>query len=548
MKSFTICFLWFLTLIPLICAQWIKQEGLLLPNSFLEVASENGEVDPSEPPDMHLDIYDRADHVLSTSQSSSTVVSSSSVIEQDPVTTTMTIPTSGATPIIDSTPIRFTINPGDVHTYELSGINPSAKALFISLNVCNEPFQSVPFDLPQNKTRLTLFATDTNMTDAPMSQIETELGYASIILRDLQSSTSVIEIAGPKLPSGLKSSSWTYEVIASTKALQSDFSFTSNLYLVDTDFANALFITNNFTTSNNVPTENISDFGIYVYQFSNSSNAGDIRRLSQSFCAVNTEGALIDQDNAQMSNTTRGYGNTMKGQIFVSGLNKSETYLAFLTKPSERLVYQAVNFTTKSDTNCQVIFDLDFCSGVAFAVPGNASAFTTETLREFYDDMALNRYGNFSKSLQNIPCNASAETQYSIMRGCDDCANSYKQWLCAITIPRCTDWSNQQSFLFPRPVGQSRNPEINEVIKPGKYKEILPCADLCYSIVQDCSPDFGFFCPKAGRGLEFSYGQRSPNGDISCSYPGAAYIPSTASTGRTISMELILFATLLWIL
>jgi calcium channel MID1 len=256
-------------------------------------------------------------------------------------------------------------------------------------------------------------------------------------------------------------------------------------------------------------------------------------KLSHSYCALSTGPAILNVDNAILSETTRGYGDMLKGQFLLNGLNMSASYRAYLGLPNKNnseggIIYSAVYFTAKSDDNCQLVFDMDFCSSVAYAVPGNASAFEIGTLRTFYDDMAKARYQNFTLSLQQISCNASEINRYSLLQSCDDCAFAYQQWLCAVTIPRCADWSNNASYLFPRPVGTSRNPAINEVIKPGNYKEILPCADLCYRIAQDCSAELGFFCPK-GDLLSQSYGQYSDDGDVTCSYPGAVYFLASAS-------------------
>jgi calcium channel MID1 len=68
----------------------------------------------------------------------------------------------------------------------------------------------------------------------------------------------------------------------------------------------------------------------------------------------------------------------------------------------------------------------------------------------------------------------------------------------------------------------SRNPIIDTDIKPGPYKEVLPCQDLCHELVQSCPASLGFGCP-VEEWLNASYGVRSPNGDITCSYLGAAY-------------------------
>lgn len=211
-------------------------------------------------------------------------------------------------------------------------------------------------------------------------------------------------------------------------------------------------------------------------------------------------------------------------------------------------------------------------------------------LARLYDDAAAATYQNFTYSLQQIACNTTSTAQYSLVRNCDDCARDYKNWLCAVTIPRCADFSSQDPFLQPRNLGQSfldgtassqslfpgsselltngdnfqampepdeddkdddkskdgeggniegyedvrpptmrlyanssRNPLIDDLIQPGPYKEVLPCDDLCYSLVQSCPAALGFKCPLPGRGLERSYGKRSRNGSITCSYLGAAY-------------------------
>lgn len=127
---------------------------------------------------------------------------------------------------------------------------------------------------------------------------------------------------------------------------------------------------------------------------------------------------------------------------------------------------------------------------------------------------------------------------------CNDCADAYKQWLCAVTIPRCADFSSNSVFLQVRNAGQqfingsslsptdprrrdpaqnkSRNSMIDDQIRPGPYKEILPCQDICYSLVKRCPAALGFSCPQGAR-LSSAYGQRGSSSEITCSYPGAAY-------------------------
>lgn len=450
--------------------------------------------------------------------------------------------TGAPTPISSNKPIRFQINPGEVHKYELSGFNLSGDHtnLYTTINVCSEPQSETLFG-KGGPNGLLLYASNENDTDEHLPGIETQFGFANVTLLQLNNTYGIAMVVAPELDDA--QGNWTYEIGMSTVGPIHSVNSHPNLYLVDTDFANALFVTGNLTENRNV-----SDYDIYIYSATNSIN----RRLMGSYCALSTRGALLNTKNTNVSTTTRGPGKT-KGQFFVHSLNKSTNYFAYLTQPNINMeggvVFHSVNYSTKAEQNCQLVFDLEFCADVAFAVPGNASMFEPPELGHFYDEMARHRYTNFSRSLENVACNATDENRYSLMRNCDNCADSYKQWLCAVTIPRCTDYTLNHTFLRPVKAGQSRNPEVNKVIRPGKYKEIMPCADLCYRIVQDCDPSFAFQCPKKGRGLENSYGEYSDNGDISCSYPGAVYFLSAAhhiTAGHFLS--LLLFAISLFIL
>lgn len=196
--------------------------------------------------------------------------------------------------------------------------------------------------------------------------------------------------------------------------------------------------------------------------------------------------------------------------------------------------------------NCALLFDLPFCTSVAYAVPANPQINTTQLLQH-YDQYANSSYQNFTYSLQQIPCNTTSSAQYSLARNCNDCDAAYKQWLCAVTIPRCADLSNRAPYLQPRAVNykhippssadltdgdpafipdmgtkvafnSSRNPMIDAVIKPGPYKELLPCEDICYDLIRSCPAALQFACPLEGHGLNYSYGK--PQGDnVMCNRP-----------------------------
>ena len=139
------------------------------------------------------------------------------------------------------------------------------------------------------------------------------------------------------------------------------------------------------------------------------------------------------------------------------------------------------------------------------------------------------------------------------MRDCNDCQEAYKEWLCSVTIPRCEDFSKEDRHLHPRAISypfpngdrldaatlakypnitaynSSRQPRIDEMIQPGPYKELLPCDDLCYRLVQSCPAALNFGCPRPDEiGFNTSYYTRPPNGSLMCNYQGSVHKPSGA--------------------
>lgn len=180
-------------------------------------------------------------------------------------------------------------------------------------------------------------------------------------------------------------------------------------------------------------------------------------------------------------------------------------------------------------------------------MPGNVKKFDPNTfkLAQAYDEQAKEMYANFEKVMQNIQCEAVSTERYSLVRSCADCAKAYKKWLCSVLMPRCEDITSTNPYAIVRNAGQpfpnqtvnpdiqaigalnpgynaSRNSFIDETIQPGPYRELLPCEDLCYELVQSCPSKIGFACPsKHMPGFNTSYAVRDwtlqePN----CNYPG----------------------------
>jgi calcium channel MID1 len=184
------------------------------------------------------------------------------------------------------------------------------------------------------------------------------------------------------------------------------------------------------------------------------------------------------------------------------------------------------------------------------------NTFNASSLAQLYDQWANQSYLNFTNSLAQIPCKTTSSAQYSLARTCDDCSRDYKTWLCAVMIPRCDDFSSDAPFLQPRnmntkfPNGtsldqnnptfaaindtdrnrlyhnSSRNQLIDQVIAPGPYKELLPCQDLCFHLVQSCPAKLGFSCPSDAM-MNLSYGVWTQD-QLTCNYLGMVTQVSTA--------------------
>ncbi|KAK6353588.1 stretch-activated cation channel mid1 [Orbilia brochopaga] len=461
--------------------------------------------------------------------------------------------------------------------------NVRVRSVYFNFNTCWQP-------TPSNTTtsfppRLTLYASNTtaNKDPGPSADPRQQIvvpvieGFANVTVN--ASSTVYISVVAPNITAGSNanfSGFYNYDIIASTAQSYYGWYKQQNLYLIDSDSSNALLISGNETSYDN--SVNVSTIVPPYTFFAHPANDTSLTGLRRSWCGLSSRALLSAANlNGDISMTRRGLGSKVKEQIYLKGLQPNMTYNVWLAKPNNEtdggFVYSAVNLTTKSDGNCRVIYDLEFCSEVAYAVPTNDTVFADmPRLARFYDTYASSWYANFSYSLQQVQCNTTADREYSHLRSCADCDAAYKTWLCATTIPRCADYSSNATFLAVRERGAenkgprkiflddgriidiptgvnnsdasssssaaapaqtsgvkaaSRNVLIDEVVSPGPYKEIKPCMDLCWSLVQSCPASLGFSCPSGSRG-EQSYGWRSDDGDITCSYLGAAYFLSGA--------------------
>lgn len=491
---------------------------------------------------------------------------------------------------------------GGAETLERRQTSSESRTVFVSINTCLQPTYNGTGTQSSPPPQLTLYVGTSADNDKPGpessgGQVVVPLDEGFAHANVTASSDMYLAVYAPQPPDAF-TGGWNYEIAVSID----DFyhraeNATPFLFQVDTDTNSALLVTDNLTQADNgseVYSEWMDLSPPPFMMFANNANYTRSLGLSKSFCGLKTNAQMQSSSSdtsgtishIQMSMISRGLGNKPKQQFYVSRLNSSSGYFGTLAMEGNSTssgpgviggggtVWPATVWQTKADGNCALMFDLSFCSEVAYAVPANSLTHPSrDTLAARYDSYAAALYANFTYSMQQIACNASSDSAYSPSRSCEDCADAYKEWLCAVTIPRCEDFSAEYDWLQPRNVAQtfangtslpldylntsyvpmpgaptlpgspawsqtynstfatnrSRNHEIIDLdIMPGPYKEVLPCEDLCYSLVQKCPASMGIGCPSKGRGLETSYGSRDDAGQVKCSYLGAVFYQNGA--------------------
>ncbi|POS84159.1 hypothetical protein EPUL_003188, partial [Erysiphe pulchra] len=355
----------------------------------------------------------------------------------------------------------------------------------------------------------------------------------------------------------------------------------SNLFIADSDTDSVLLYTDPFIhdgTNITLLREWVSSPPPFVIFVAENSVIKNVIGLENSYCGLEQNVNIVTpnllatgiESNIATSVTTLGQSNLPRQQFLIDELKPDTKYMATLAIAGHPYqgnfvggggrVFRSLTFNTLAADNCDLIHSLSFCDQVAYSVPSNPKKFSnSSSLAAFYDNSTQAIFKNFEKVLAQIPCEINPSGQYSLARTCDDCSQAYKTWLCAVNIPRCTDVLSPMPWLQPRAIDQafpngsylsttliqgqkttadrfSRNMKIDEFVTPGPYKEVLPCQELCHSLVSSCPASLGFNCPRPGQiGFDTSYGQM-PLGDsdkqgrkvnITCNFPGLFYF-STA--------------------
>lgn len=489
--------------------------------------------------------------------------------------------TSGGT-IINSnniyewTPIIAEMTPAKVDNYIFAinsestglGFAPSYEILiFLSGNVCNQPNNSSRIQLRVfysfDETVLTnytagQFQTFSNgyleglqispVDDAANGTSKNSHLYVSVRLWDIENDVE-LPADDPFLET-LNSTTWNYRLSISENDLVYQWDSRSWLVVMDTDDTSALISTGNVTDDAksyyNYTIYDPTLYDLYVYSYDEYINF--VNNTELSLCSIKNGNYIVSSTNSttalaplsMLKETSlmiqKRIADTPTGvteQFYITGLNQSTTYAAFLTKKIGKgtnisdvggVLFNVEFFTTKSSSACSLIFGLDFCKDNAYAVP--SSKFSNNNKSQLaieYDNIANALYANFSKALELVSCDAHLDARYSPIRTCSDCAKSYRDWICAVSIPRCSVASSD--YYIYRDKNSNRNSYLDTYIKPvDNYYEILPCIDMCYSIVRDCPSVFGFGCPSEDDNSELllqSYNiYKKVNGLETCNFIG----------------------------
>lgn len=208
-------------------------------------------------------------------------------------------------------------------------------------------------------------------------------------------------------------------------------------------------------------------------------------------------------------------------QSTVNGINLTRLFTrqSFATKAgtSQMGSCRAICADVRTGSNCRLVYDVPFCPDLAYSVPAPPDMSTSDLL-SLYNDTLSHSIGNFSRALSTFPCDGhlrERQGQYSRVRTCAQCLSAYTAWLCAIRMPRCTDYdssptaSNISTELrtFPRlAANESRTTTLPAGAFP--YSEVPPCLDVCHIVQASCPPviNNAFMCPLEGVTAEESYG------------------------------------------
>lgn len=363
-------------------------------------------------------------------------------------------------------------------------------------------------------------------------------GALTEVPKNLLSTRIYIAVQAPQNLNAL--AQWTYSFAASFDTISYQWDNLLWGSVVDTTQNSALVVTGNLTYSQGSGSKNDRQILVprlgkvdslqYTLHVFNWDQKAYLDGYLRSWCAVSRGPTLVDPKSI-LTNAVQRNGQ-YEQQFIVQGLNASTRYVAYILASYDgvssdgqptfgRFVYAPFEIMTQPDAACDLVFGLDFCKDVTYAVPARQGTSRAD-LGKMYDSYAQEQYVNFSKALQQVPCHASPELAYLPVRTCQDCARTYKEWLCSVTFPRCSSIPRGSGYVW-RDVNALRSLLVNEVIQPSLgYYELLPCIDICERLVRDCPSLFQFQCPsRKVLGGQLYALWNSSSRDPTCNWLGA---------------------------
>ncbi|KAI0275521.1 stretch-activated cation channel Mid1 [Russula aff. rugulosa BPL654] len=147
-----------------------------------------------------------------------------------------------------------------------------------------------------------------------------------------------------------------------------------------------------------------------------------------------------------------------------------------------------IYFATKSASfSCQLVHGLPYCPTTAYSVP-------------------LPEPPDSAPAYNALLVTACGRDFYSPLQTCADCQAAYRRWLCAVSLPRCGEFPQDQQqqqqqqqavvpALSPQPSGTTpRNAVLGNSTE---YTALLPCIETCNAADRACPVFLGFRCPDA---------------------------------------------------
>ncbi|WWD01423.1 hypothetical protein V866_008367 [Kwoniella sp. B9012] len=250
--------------------------------------------------------------------------------------------------------------------------------------------------------------------------------------------------------------------------------------------------------------------------------------------AVNSTGSLAEKVILRTESDTPEWSNVEGQQGYrhhwaIGGLSAGTNYTSWI-RDDQGVWTGPIWFTTKSDTfPCQLLLPTSFCPSISYSAPlpiNSTSATTssgdfisdTSPIQNLPDELIKvlsDNLDGFSNSLLSQACGRDL---YSHVSTCADCFSSYRDWLCRLIIPQCSDPTiiSEDDGSVLETVHRSSNNTRNGISFPYEYDELLPCLSICSEVDRKCPVNMGFRCPKRNQNANESYafiGQDTDEGD-----------------------------------